>query len=94
MRLNHGPPGGQVSRDPNPSIEPDHLRERTFKGFWRGETGREGTGLELAIVRRIMRLLRGDVPVSDAPGGGARCSLQPRSRFIGRSMNEDRPRSY
>jgi signal transduction histidine kinase len=30
----------------------------------------------LAIVRRIMRALRGDVSVSDAPGGGAKFSLE------------------
>jgi signal transduction histidine kinase len=30
----------------------------------------------LAIVRRIMRALRGDVSVADAPGGGAKFSLE------------------
>jgi signal transduction histidine kinase len=84
--LNHSPPGGAVKIrvTPNPSIEvldsgpgvPQHLRERIFERFWRGETSREGAGLGLAIVRRIMRALRGDVSVSDAPGGGAKFSLE------------------
>ncbi|HLH97226.1 MAG TPA: HAMP domain-containing sensor histidine kinase [Xanthobacteraceae bacterium] len=83
--LNHSPPGGAVKIrvTPNPSIEvldsgpgvPEHLRERVFERFWRGEASREGAGLGLAIVRRIMRALRGDVSVSDAPGGGAKFSL-------------------
>lgn len=83
--LNHSPPGGAVKIrvTPNPSIEvldsgpgvPPHMREKVFERFWRGETSREGAGLGLAIVRRIMRALRGDVSVSEAPGGGARFSL-------------------
>jgi signal transduction histidine kinase len=52
------------------------MREKIFERFWRGETSREGAGLGLAIVRRIMRALRGDVSVSDAPGGGAKFSLE------------------
>jgi two-component system OmpR family sensor kinase len=52
------------------------MREKIFERFWRGESSREGAGLGLAIVRRIMRALQGDVSVSDAPGGGARFSLE------------------
>jgi signal transduction histidine kinase len=84
--LNHSPPGGAVKIrvTQTPSIEvldsgpgvPAHMREKIFERFWRGETSREGAGLGLAIVRRIMRALRGDVSVSDAPGGGARFSLE------------------
>jgi signal transduction histidine kinase len=83
--LNHSPVGGAVrilvTNDPSievldsgPGVPPD-LRERIFERFWRGETSREGAGLGLAIVRRIMRTLQGDVSVSNAPGGGARFSL-------------------
>jgi signal transduction histidine kinase len=84
--LIHSPPGGAVKIrvTPSPSIEvldsgpgvPSHMREKIFERFWRGETSREGAGLGLAIVRRIMRALRGDVSVSDAPGGGAKFSLE------------------
>jgi signal transduction histidine kinase len=84
--LNHSPPGGAVTIrvTPTPSIEvldsgpgvPPHMREKIFERFWRGETSREGAGLGLAIVRRIMRALRGEVSVADAPGGGAKFSLE------------------
>jgi signal transduction histidine kinase len=84
--LNHSPPGGAVKIrvTATPSIEvldsgpgvPPHMREKIFERFWRGETSREGAGLGLAIVRRIMRALRGDVSVADAPGGGAKFSLE------------------
>jgi signal transduction histidine kinase len=84
--LNHSPPGGAVKIrvTASPSIEvldcgpgvPPHMREKIFERFWRGESSREGAGLGLAIVRRIMRALRGDVSVSDAPGGGAKFSLE------------------
>jgi signal transduction histidine kinase len=84
--LNHSPPGGAVKIRVTaaPSIEvldcgpgvPHHMREKIFERFWRGETSKEGAGLGLAIVRRIMRALRGDVSVADAPGGGAKFSLE------------------
>jgi signal transduction histidine kinase len=84
--LNHSPPGGAVKIrvTQSPSIEvldcgpgvPHHMREKIFERFWRGESSREGAGLGLAIVRRIMRALRGDVSVADAPGGGAKFSLE------------------
>jgi len=84
--LNHSPAGGAVKIrvTPNPSIEvldsgpgvaPD-LRERIFERFWRGETSKEGAGLGLSIVRRIMRALEGDVSVTNAPEGGARFALE------------------
>jgi signal transduction histidine kinase len=51
------------------------MREKIFERFWRGENSKEGAGLGLSIVRRIMDALDGSVSVSDAPGGGARFSL-------------------
>jgi signal transduction histidine kinase len=84
--LNHSPPGGAVRIrvtawpsievvDSGPGIAPD-LHERIFERFWRGETSREGAGLGLSIVRRIMRALEGDVSVANAPEGGAKFSLE------------------
>jgi signal transduction histidine kinase len=84
--LNHSPAGGAVKIrvtpspsiqvvDSGPGIAPD-LRERVFERFWRGESSKEGAGLGLSIVRRIMRALEGDVSVTNAPEGGAMFSLE------------------
>jgi signal transduction histidine kinase len=84
--LNHSPPGGavRIRVTEGPTVEvldsgpgvPSHMRERIFERFWRGESTKEGAGLGLAIVRRIMQALRGEVSVSEAPGGGAMFCLQ------------------
>jgi len=83
--LTHSPIGGTVRiritetpsievRDSGPGI-PLEKREKVFERFWRGENSKEGAGLGLAIVRRIMDALNGSVTVSDAPEGGAQFSL-------------------
>jgi signal transduction histidine kinase len=47
-------------------------RENIFKRFWRGGgEKKEGAGLGLAIVSKIMRAHRGSVSVEDNLGGGA-----------------------
>ncbi len=84
--LNHTPVGGFVRirvgqggtidvDDSGPGI-PAHLREKIFERFWKGDTSKEGAGLGLSIVRRLMTALRGSVSVSEAPQGGARFRLQ------------------
>ena len=84
--LTHTPAGGVVRirvtsgaaidiEDSGPGI-PVHLREKIFERFWKGDTGNEGAGLGLSIVRRVMSALNGSVSVSDAPQGGARFTLQ------------------
>jgi len=83
--LNHSPVGGtvRIRATSTPSIEvcdsgpgiPPEMREKIFERFWRGEKSKEGAGLGLSIVRRIMDALGGSVCVSDAPEGGAQFSL-------------------
>jgi signal transduction histidine kinase len=83
--LNHSPTGGTVRIrvtstrsievcDSGPGVPPE-LREKVFERFWRGEKSKEGAGLGLSIVRRIMHTLGGSVLVSNAPEGGAQFSL-------------------
>jgi signal transduction histidine kinase len=83
--LNHSPIGGAVRirvtstpsievHDSGPGIPPE-MREKVFERFWRGENSKEGAGLGLAIVRRIMHALNGSVSISDAPEGGAQFTL-------------------
>ncbi len=84
--LNHSPPGQavRICVTPGPSVEiadsgpgiPAEFREKIFERFWRGEASKEGAGLGLAIVRRIMHALNGTVSVADAHGGGAQFTLQ------------------
>lgn len=58
-------------RDHGPGI-PAADRERIFDPFYRGATGHPGgTGIGLAIVRKIVRLYQGRVWVEATPGGGA-----------------------
>jgi len=84
--LIHSPPGKAVRirvtsgpsveiRDSGPGV-PAEFRERIFERFWRGEASKEGAGLGLAIVRRIMGALNGTVSVVDAHDGGAQFTLQ------------------
>ncbi len=83
--LNHSPAGTavRIRVTASPSIEvcdcgpgiPVEFREKVFERFWRGESSREGAGLGLAIVRRIMQALNGTVSVADAPEGGAQFTL-------------------
>src|SRR6202035_4314179 len=74
--LNHSPPGKavRIRVTPGPSVEirdsgpgiPAEFREKVFERFWRGEASKEGAGLGLAIVRRLI----------DAHEGGAQFTLQ------------------
>jgi signal transduction histidine kinase len=61
-------------RDTGIGIAAQHL-ERIFEPFWQveGSTTRTvpGTGLGLAVTRRLARLLGGDVAVESAVGEGS-----------------------
>ena len=84
--LNHTPAAGFVRirvlpagvievEDSGPGVPAD-MRERVFERFWKGDNSKEGAGLGLAIVRRVMTALHGSVSVSAAAGGGARFTLK------------------
>lgn len=64
--------------DRGPGIHPED-RERLFEPFFRGRNAREGqtagSGLGLAVVRRIAESLGGRVEVQSAPGQGASFAL-------------------
>ena len=63
--------------DTGPGV-PETLRERVFEEFFRVPATvaiAPGTGVGLAIARRLARLLGGDLRLGETPGGGATFSL-------------------
>jgi len=64
-------------RDHGPGIDPAE-RGRIFDLFYRGSTAGKssGTGIGLAIVRKIVRLYAGRVWVEETPGGGSTFCLE------------------
>jgi signal transduction histidine kinase len=59
--------------DNGPGIETQY-RERVFRAFERLESGGDGTGIGLAIVRRIAESCGGRAWIEETPGGG--CSVR------------------
>ncbi len=59
--------------DTGPGV-PEEVRHRVFEPFF--TTRASGTGLGLAVVKRIVEGHRGEVSVSSAPGGGAVFTLR------------------
>ncbi len=61
--------------DNGPGVE-ENYRGRVFRVFERLSSSGEGTGVGLAIVRRIAESCGGQAWIEEAPGGGCRLTLQ------------------
>nr|MBA2322164.1 HAMP domain-containing protein [Deltaproteobacteria bacterium] len=64
-----------VIEDNGPGVPPD-LKDKVFAPYFTTKHARGGTGLGLAIVHRIVSDHGGRISVVDAPGGGARFSIE------------------
>lgn len=66
-----------VVRDEGPGLTPEQ-RERAFDRFWRAGHGGDGSGIGLAVVRKLARADDADVALEEAPGGGIDAVLRLR----------------
>ena len=72
-----------VVADDGPGIDASH-HERIFELFQRNHSGPDGSGMGLAIVRKIMEVHGGSARVESAPGEGSRFVLAfPRRARVG-----------
>ncbi len=69
-----GPLGVRLVVDDEGEGIPEELRRRVFTKFWRHGT-RGGTGLGMYIVNGLVRVHHGELLIGDAPGGGARITV-------------------
>ncbi len=79
--MRRGQPTMIIAVEDNGPGVPLPERRRIFDRFYRGQaSGRRGastgTGLGLALVAEHVRLLGGLVGIEDAPGGGARFTVE------------------
>jgi signal transduction histidine kinase len=61
--------------DNGPGV-PDELKDKVFAPYFTTKHGKGGTGLGLAIVHRIVSDHGGRIAIGDAPGGGARFTVE------------------
>ena len=64
-----------VVEDNGPGV-PSELKDRVFAPYFTTKHAKGGTGLGLAIVHRIVSDHGGRIVISDAPGGGARFTIE------------------
>jgi len=69
-----GPLGFRLVVDDEGEGIPEPLRNRVFTKFWKhGAQG--GSGLGMYIVNGLVRAHGGELTITDAPGGGARITV-------------------
>jgi signal transduction histidine kinase len=69
-----GPLGFRVTVDDQGEGIPEALRARVYTKFWKHGT-RGGSGLGMYIVNGLVRVHGGELRITDAPGGGARITV-------------------
>jgi signal transduction histidine kinase len=77
MEVRHGPAGLElVVEDTGEGIAPEALQQ-VFEPFWRGDAARSnsGSGLGLALAKRIVESLGGQIRVQSEPARGSRFAV-------------------
>jgi len=64
-----------IVEDNGPGVPPE-LKDKVFAPYFTTKHSKGGTGLGLAIVHRIVSDHGGRIMITDAPGGGARFSIE------------------
>lgn len=85
--VQHTPAGGEVElivkagapctvtvTDIGPGV-PEEALDRIFEPFYRIDTNRPGAGIGLAITRRVLRQVGGEITARNRPGGGLEVSM-------------------
>jgi len=75
---------GILVEDTGPGIPAEQL-ERIFEPFQRGDTKKEGSGLGLTIVKRVVEAHGGEVTVESQPGRGSTFAIRLPRLVAGRS---------
>ncbi len=78
VEAHRGPGGVELSvADSGEGIEPEAI-ERIFEPFWSGDSARsgEGSGLGLALAKRIVEALGGTIAVDSTPQRGSRFAIK------------------
>jgi signal transduction histidine kinase len=78
------PEGVEVAVEDTGEGIPESALGRVFDPFWRGDEARSqaGSGLGLALAKRIAHALGGDLTVESSPGAGSRFSVIVPARGI------------
>jgi signal transduction histidine kinase len=77
IEAHRGEEGLEIAvEDTGEGIPPDAL-EKVFDPFWRGDAARTtpGSGLGLALAKRIVEAMGGDITVASAPARGSRFAV-------------------
>ena len=77
---------GILVEDTGPGIPAEQL-ERIFEPFQRGDTKKEGSGLGLTIVKRVVEAHGGEVTVESQPGRGSTFAIRLPRLVAGRSAS-------
>lgn len=77
---------GILVEDTGPGIPAEQL-ERIFEPFQRGDTRKEGSGLGLTIVKRVVEAHGGEVTVESQPGRGSTFAIRLPRLIAGRSAS-------